>query len=62
MTKETWQVKRDESRVGKEKTSVEAGVSDTEEKGGEKVAMKPGRNEPCFCGSGLKFKKCHGEI
>jgi uncharacterized protein len=20
----------------------------------------PGRNEPCFCGSGKKFKKCHG--
>jgi len=19
----------------------------------------PGRNEPCWCGSGLKFKKCH---
>jgi len=22
---------------------------------------KPGRNEPCPCGSGRKFKKCHGE-
>jgi uncharacterized protein len=21
---------------------------------------KPGRNDPCFCGSGLKFKRCHG--
>lgn len=21
----------------------------------------PGRNEPCPCGSGLKFKKCHGK-
>jgi uncharacterized protein YecA (UPF0149 family) len=21
---------------------------------------KPGRNEPCFCGSGRKYKKCHG--
>jgi SEC-C motif-containing protein len=21
---------------------------------------KPGRNEPCFCGSGKKFKQCHG--
>jgi uncharacterized protein YecA (UPF0149 family) len=19
-----------------------------------------GRNEPCWCGSGIKFKKCHG--
>jgi preprotein translocase subunit SecA len=21
---------------------------------------KLGRNEPCWCGSGKKFKKCHG--
>ncbi len=20
---------------------------------------KPGRNEPCWCGSGEKYKKCH---
>jgi uncharacterized protein len=36
-------------------------VMGTEEKAGENVSMKPGRNEPCFCGSGLKFKKCHGK-
>ncbi len=23
-------------------------------------AIKLGRNDPCFCGSGQKFKKCHG--
>jgi uncharacterized protein len=28
--------------------------------GGEAASMTPGRNEPCFCGSGRKFKKCHG--
>jgi SEC-C motif-containing protein len=22
--------------------------------------LKIGRNDPCFCGSGKKFKKCHG--
>ena len=22
--------------------------------------VRPGRNEPCSCGSGKKFKKCHG--
>jgi len=22
---------------------------------------KVGRNDPCFCGSGIKFKKCHGK-
>lgn len=23
-------------------------------------ALEPGRNEPCRCGSGKKYKKCHG--
>ncbi len=23
-------------------------------------APKLGRNDPCFCGSGRKYKKCHG--
>jgi preprotein translocase subunit SecA len=28
---------------------------------GAAVATRPpGRNEPCYCGSGKKFKKCHG--
>ena len=36
-------------------------VMGTDEKGDEHVSRKPGRNEPCFCGSGLKFKKCHGK-
>jgi hypothetical protein len=22
--------------------------------------QKIGRNDPCICGSGIKFKKCHG--
>ena len=22
--------------------------------------QRPGRNDPCWCGSGKKFKKCHG--
>lgn len=25
-----------------------------------RVGAQPGRNDPCHCGSGLKFKKCHG--
>jgi hypothetical protein len=25
-----------------------------------KAEVKPGRNEPCPCGSGKKYKKCHG--
>ena len=26
------------------------------------TAPKLGRNDPCFCGSGKKFKKCHGAV
>ena len=25
-----------------------------------KAAADPGRNDPCPCGSGEKFKRCHG--
>jgi preprotein translocase subunit SecA len=25
-----------------------------------RVEKTPGRNEPCFCGSGKKYKQCHG--
>ncbi|MBQ3920743.1 MAG: SEC-C domain-containing protein, partial [Firmicutes bacterium] len=25
-----------------------------------KVDKKPGRNDPCPCGSGKKYKNCHG--
>ena len=25
-----------------------------------RAAPKPGRNDPCWCGSGKKYKKCHG--
>ena len=25
---------------------------------GEAIAWPPGRNEPCWCGSGRKYKKC----
>ena len=29
-------------------------------RGANPAAAKLGRNDPCYCGSGLKFKKCHG--
>jgi preprotein translocase subunit SecA len=25
-----------------------------------RVEKTPGRNQPCFCGSGKKYKLCHG--
>ena len=27
----------------------------------ERKSGRPGRNEPCYCGSGKKYKKCHGK-
>jgi hypothetical protein len=38
------------------------GGKEQEEAGGEgpqAPAVKPGRNDPCWCGSGKKYKKCH---
>jgi uncharacterized protein len=26
------------------------------------ATAEPGRNEPCHCGSGKKYKKCHGAV
>ena len=54
--------------------AVEPVVTDFDEQAGEpmpvmsdpvqqqpvKVDKTPGRNEPCFCGSGKKYKLCHG--
>jgi uncharacterized protein YecA (UPF0149 family) len=25
-----------------------------------RLGERPGRNDPCACGSGKKYKKCHG--
>ena len=35
-------------------------LEDEEEQEPETEATKPGRNDPCPCGSGKKFKKCCG--
>ena len=43
-------------------------VPDMPAKGAERLANDPstwgkiGRNEPCPCGSGKKYKHCHGAI
>ncbi len=29
---------------------------------GPAVSQKIGRNDPCYCGSGKKYKKCHGAV
>ena len=37
-----------------------AGVEAGKVKTGDRDQPKVGRNEPCPCGSGKKYKKCHG--
>jgi uncharacterized protein len=36
------------------------GILATEEKATKQTVEKVGRNEPCHCGSGRKYKHCHG--
>jgi preprotein translocase subunit SecA len=47
-------------RKGKQAEEVMKVIA-AKKKGDEGISMKPGRNEPCFCGSGQKFKNCHGK-
>jgi len=35
---------------------------DAEQKPFVRVDKKPGRNDPCPCGSGKKYKQCHGKL
>ena len=41
----------DEEAVGEAEEAVQAPV---------RVEKTPGRNDPCYCGSGKKYKFCHG--
>ena len=45
--------------VLKDKRKREEEVQDTQES--QRKAKKVGRNAPCPCGSGRKYKKCHGK-
>ena len=46
-----WDDQGGAASVSAEHSSVARRLDDTE---------KIGRNDPCWCGSGKKFKKCHG--
>ena len=49
-----WQLKK---KADEMKEEAEKQLADKEP---VKVEEEPGRNEPCPCGSGKKYKKCHG--
>jgi preprotein translocase subunit SecA len=59
--------KTDYSRYRTEKSEIESNRQREQTPGQDRPRMapihvdkKPGRNEPCFCGSGKKYKNCHG--
>ena len=40
----------------------EVAVAEAPKKRPVRVAQKVGRNDPCPCGSGKKYKHCHGKL
>ncbi|MDQ2745261.1 MAG: preprotein translocase subunit SecA [Chloroflexota bacterium] len=56
------QIAPDEGDASTAKTAREAATHSKRAKGRDKVLAggKIGRNDPCYCGSGKKFKYCHG--
>lgn len=59
----TVQIKREEEpkREQVAQPTVASHGDDDEKKKPVKIGKKPGRNDPCPCGSGLKYKKCCGK-
>jgi preprotein translocase subunit SecA len=49
------EVKQEVDRIGDDVRPGEVGRPVTV----KKMGKKPGRNDPCPCGSGKKYKKCH---
>ena len=47
-------------RGGKRGPSSKVGSGAKKPAPGQRVGSAPGRNEPCHCGSGKKYKRCHG--
>jgi hypothetical protein len=43
-----------------ERPPARAGGDDAPVRTVKRDEPKVGRNDPCWCGSGKKFKKCHG--
>ncbi len=62
------QIERGTQRERTDMSKMQTGRSDIPGRGGSqqkaqpvRVEKKVGRNEPCPCGSGKKFKQCHGK-
>jgi preprotein translocase subunit SecA len=55
-------VQKSPAAVVSEGTSVDAGEPAEQKIEPIKVGVKVGRNQPCPCGSGKKFKQCCGRV
>ncbi|MBI4656612.1 MAG: preprotein translocase subunit SecA [Elusimicrobia bacterium] len=55
------QAARTEARLMQTSSGGHARPKKDEEKPATAVSQKIGRNDPCPCGSGKKYKKCHGK-
>jgi len=54
-------VEKSEEQVIEEKPTLILSSSDEANKGERRTSEKIGRNDPCTCGSGKKYKNCHGK-
>lgn len=55
------QMEREQEELKKLSTTRSEGAEEPQKKMPIQAAPKVGRNEPCPCGSGKKFKNCHGQ-
>jgi preprotein translocase subunit SecA len=55
-----YRTQKDEAATGNSQDPTKQDTREVQRSEPVHADKKPGRNEPCFCGSGKKFKHCHG--
>jgi preprotein translocase subunit SecA len=60
--KQAEQRRSDHSRMQTSRSELAAGNNQSKTQAPVHVEKKVGRNDPCTCGSGKKYKNCHGKI
>ena len=50
------------TETGEVQTSVDASTVNLASNSAVNIVPRVGRNEPCPCGSGKKYKQCHGKL
>ena len=50
---------RPDAAAPERETAAAAPATPSSTAGAERSGPRPGRNEPCYCGSGRKYKHCH---